>query len=162
MVRTIRLVIWDQNKTNWLSLYTASQVAISEGKLIKIWVVPDTKLSLLECAKVSSLVGGHRHMFLQKSLWCSAQWLGYGLDKPEFDFRQMQSIFLFSTAPNRLWGPLILMFIDCRDKRPGFMSNHSHRSNTEVKNEWSCTFAPSVRAFMARTGATLPLRLWVQ
>jgi len=42
--------------------------------------------------------------------------LGYGLEGPEFEFRQEQGIFLFSKRPNRLRVPPNLLFNGYRGK----------------------------------------------
>jgi hypothetical protein len=74
----------------------------------------------------------------------------YGLDGLIFEYRQGQEIFLFPQTfrptlgpiqPPIQWTPGSFSGV----KRPGHEVNHSHPSNSEVKNEWIYTSNSLIR-----------------
>jgi len=67
--------------------------------------------------------------------------------------------FFSSKFPDLFWGPPSHRFIGClgtflQAKRPVRYDNHTTRSNSDVKNEWSYNFIPA-HAFINRRGTTL-------
>jgi hypothetical protein len=77
--------------------------------------------------------------------------LGYGVNDRGFEFRQVLSIFHFTTAsrpalgPTRApiqWVPGVLSLVV---KRPGREADRSPSSSAKFKNAWSYTSTPLVR-----------------
>ena len=88
----------------------------------------------------------------------SVQRLGYGLDNPQFESQGARNVSLLQRCPDEIcvppndlfigyWGPSLEL------KRLGCEVDCSLPSNTEVKNEWSCT-STFTCAFMVWTGKT--------
>jgi len=70
--------------------------------------------------------------------------------RSEVRSRQGQEIFCSPKLPDRLWGPLCLLFNGYRPsfpgpRRPGLDVVYSSPSRTEVKNKWSYTYSTPIR-----------------
>jgi hypothetical protein len=90
--------------------------------------------------------------------------LGYGLNDPGFESRQVATFFSFPYRPHRIWNPSRMLLNGCRNTSPGTQRPERDVDhlppNATVNNGWSCIkFVPVWRVGMEMDNVTNLLRV---